>query len=180
MASLALQVDSILDPERKLKWGGGTLKKKASKSSAKIKPKDPGPAARKPSVRKSKPKPAASDEEVAALEAKLSEAQTSNAELKVRPAAAAHPPNRGVFGMMNHQRGGGGPPPPPQTKGTIVGKKRNLPFGKSDWAIFGTQTFRSQTPPPPHSKDALPPTPKTGEEGVRENGSIDRTTNPLL
>ena len=31
------------------------------------------------------------------------------------------------------------------------GKKRNLQEGKSDWAIFGTQTFGSQTPLPPPS-----------------------------
>ena len=29
------------------------------------------------------------------------------------------------------------------------GKKRNLQWGNSCWAIFGTQTFGSQTPPPP-------------------------------
>ena len=46
----------------------------------------------------------------------------------------------------NHKRT---PPPPGQSDHS--GKKRNLQWGKSGWAIFGTQTFGSQPPPPPSS-----------------------------
>ena len=43
-----------------------------------------------------------------------------------------------------------GPPPPPD-QSDHRGKERSLPLGKSGWAIFGTPTFGSQTPPPsPH------------------------------
>ena len=45
-------------------------------------------------------------------------------------------------------------PPPPQTKVTIVGKNEILQYGKSNRAIFGTQTFGSQTPLPPFSHSA--------------------------
>ena len=50
-----------------------------------------------------------------------------------------------------HTVGGGGVPPmdPPQTTMTIVGKKRNLQQKEFCRAIFGTQTFGSQTLPPP-------------------------------
>ena len=41
--------------------------------------------------------------------------------------------------------GGASPPPPIQTKGTIAGNTEILQEGKSDRAIFGTQTL----PPPP-------------------------------
>ena len=46
--------------------------------------------------------------------------------------------------------GGGAPPidPPPQDQDHRE-TKQNLPLGKSGRAIFGTQTFGSQTPPPP-------------------------------
>jgi len=48
---------------------------------------------------------------------------------------------------------GGAPLPTPRTPRTPdqsdkSGKKRNLPLGKSCRAIFGTQYFGSQTPPP--------------------------------
>ena len=39
-------------------------------------------------------------------------------------------------------------PPPPPDQSDHCGKKRNLQLGKSDWAIFGAETFGSQTPPP--------------------------------
>ena len=38
--------------------------------------------------------------------------------------------------------------PPPPDQNDHSGKKRNLQLGKPDWAIFSTQTFGSQTPPP--------------------------------
>ena len=38
------------------------------------------------------------------------------------------------------------PPPPPQDQSDQRGNKRNLLLGKSGWAIFGPQTFGSQTP----------------------------------
>ena len=41
-----------------------------------------------------------------------------------------------------------GPPPPPPDQSDHRGKKRNLQQGKSGQAIFGTQFFGSQTPPP--------------------------------
>ena len=45
-----------------------------------------------------------------------------------------------------------GPAPPPDHSDHRV-KKRNLSLEKSGRAIFGTQTFASQTSPlPPHSK----------------------------
>ena len=44
------------------------------------------------------------------------------------------------------------PPPPPSDQSDHRGKTRNLPLGKSCWAIFGTQTFGSQTFPPPPVK----------------------------
>ena len=61
------------------------------------------------------------------------------------------------------------PPPPPDpyppTKEIIVGKYENLPLGKSGRAIFGMQTFGSQTPPSPASNTSLtgntPNPPKT-------------------
>ena len=40
-------------------------------------------------------------------------------------------------------------PPPPQDQSDHCGEKRNLRLGKSDQAIFGSQNFRSQIPPPP-------------------------------
>ena len=40
----------------------------------------------------------------------------------------------------------GGHPPPPD-RGDHRGRKRSLQKGRFDWAIFGTQTFGSQTPP---------------------------------
>ena len=43
--------------------------------------------------------------------------------------------------------GRGGVPPPPDPR-DHRGKKRNLQLGKCGWAIFGTQTFGSQTLPP--------------------------------
>ena len=48
----------------------------------------------------------------------------------------------------NHSRSPPGPPPPPpQTKVTIVGENEIYDKGKSDQAIFGIQTFGSQTSP---------------------------------
>ena len=56
-------------------------------------------------------------------------------------------------------------PPRFQTKVTTVGKNEILKSGKSGRAIFGTQTFGSQTPPPPTMRRwwgcPLPPHPKT-------------------
>ena len=43
----------------------------------------------------------------------------------------------------------GGTPPLPADQRDHRGKQRNLLLGKSDGAIFGPQTFGSQTPPPP-------------------------------
>ena len=40
------------------------------------------------------------------------------------------------------------PPPPPPDQSDCRREKRNLPLGKCDQAIVGTQTFGSQTPPP--------------------------------
>ena len=57
--------------------------------------------------------------------------------------------------MATISGGGVSPPPPmdppPNIKVTIDHHRENpsLPLGKSCWAIFGTQTFGSQTPPPP-------------------------------
>ena len=55
--------------------------------------------------------------------------------------------NFGSFGLQDTRRHQ--TPPPPQTKVTIVGNNENVKSGKSNWAIFGTQSFGSQTPPPP-------------------------------
>ena len=51
---------------------------------------------------------------------------------------------------VHRRRRGGTPrtPPPLPDQRDHRGKQRNLQSGKSDQAIFGTQTFRSQTPPP--------------------------------
>ena len=60
----------------------------------------------------------------------------------------------GVQGRLEwlYAVGGGEVPPPglplPHQRDPR-GRKRNLPIGKSDWAIFGTQKFGSHTPPPP-------------------------------
>ena len=59
----------------------------------------------------------------------------------------------GVQGRLEwlYAVGGGEVPPPgpplPHQRDPR-GRKRNLPIGKSDWAIFGTQKFGSHTPPP--------------------------------
>ena len=61
----------------------------------------------------------------------------------------------GGFGMITIRGGGGGSPPkppPPQDQRDHRGKKRNLQLGKSDGAIFGTQTFGSLPPSPPPLK----------------------------
>ena len=67
-------------------------------------------------------------------------------------------------------RGEGGvppPDPPPQTKVTIAGKNRNLQSGKCR-AIFGTQTFGSQTlPPPPPPLLPLPWAGGGSDQGLR-------------
>ena len=48
-------------------------------------------------------------------------------------------------------------PPPPQDQSGHSGNKRKFQLGKSDRAIFSTQTFGSQTPPPsPSSNTSLP------------------------
>ena len=71
---------------------------------------------------------------------------------------ALMPVPQGDFRIMKDQRGGEAPPPLPGPKGPSR-KTRNLQLGKSDRAISATQTFGSQTLPPPNSKDALPPPP---------------------
>ena len=55
---------------------------------------------------------------------------------------------------VHHRRRGGYPPPPwtpPPDQSDHRERKRNLHQGKSGRAIFGTQTFGSQKPPPPLS-----------------------------
>ena len=57
---------------------------------------------------------------------------------------------QGGFRIRRNQQVGGGPPPPDQRDRR--GKTQNVQLGKSGRALFGTQTFRSQTPfpfPPP-------------------------------
>ena len=49
----------------------------------------------------------------------------------------------------------GAPPPPRRPKGPLW-EKTKFTIGKSDRAIFGTQTFGSQTPPPPPPLSILP------------------------
>ena len=70
------------------------------------------------------------------------------------PAKALGSP-RQVLEWLYTVGGGGvpppGPPSPPPDQSDHRGKKRNLQKGKSDRAVFGTQTFGSQTPPPPPS-----------------------------
>ena len=60
---------------------------------------------------------------------------------------------QGVIRMaVPRRRRGVSPPWNPlrhQTKVTGVGKKRNVPSGKSYWAIFGTQPFWGPDPPLP-------------------------------
>ena len=65
------------------------------------------------------------------------------------------PPNqpREVLQWPYTVGGGGGyppldPPPPPRPRWPLW-EKRDLQWGKSDRANFGTQNFGSQTPPPP-------------------------------
>ena len=53
--------------------------------------------------------------------------------------------------MAVHRRRRGGttpwnPPPPRQDRRDRRGAKRNLPLGKSGQALFGTQSFGTQTP----------------------------------
>ena len=66
--------------------------------------------------------------------------------------------------MAVRRRGRGGPPPPgppppPPDQSDKRGIQRNLQSGKSCRAIFGTQTFGSQTPPPPPPLLILPCSP---------------------
>ena len=80
----------------------------------------------------------------------------------VLPPDAASP---AFFRIIKNQRGGGplpqNPLPPSPDQSDHRGKKRNLQEGKSGQAIFGTPSFGSKTPspPPPCSKEALPPAP---------------------
>ena len=60
-------------------------------------------------------------------------------------------PRKGATTRRNVTRGGGTPPPPGPPP-PHRGKERNLPKGESCRAIFGTQTFGSQTPPSPPLK----------------------------
>ena len=68
-------------------------------------------------------------------------------------------PLREVLEWPSTAGGGGGVPPPPPDQSDHRGKKRNLPFGKSDRAIFVTHIFGSQTPPPPLLILPCPPPP---------------------
>ena len=61
------------------------------------------------------------------------------------------PPPQGSIRMVVHRRTRGVPPlnpPPPPDQSDYRGQKRNLPSGKFCQAIFCTQNFESQTPPP--------------------------------
>ena len=69
-----------------------------------------------------------------------------SAPLFLHPCLAPSLSQEGSRTADNHRRS----PPPPQTKVTIMGKNE-FTIVKSDRAIFGTQTFWSQTPPPPSS-----------------------------
>ena len=65
-------------------------------------------------------------------------------------APGTSPSPKGSIRMAVHRRMGGGgglPLPGPRTKVTIAGKNEIFQNGKSGWAIFGAQTFGSQTPP---------------------------------
>ena len=61
---------------------------------------------------------------------------------------------------------GKGRPHSPPDQNDHRGKRRNLPLGKSHWAICGTQSFRSQPPPspppPPRPPLLIPPRPRGG------------------
>ena len=65
---------------------------------------------------------------------------------KVQPS-----PQGRIWNGRTPQEEGAPPPPldPPQTEVITVGEKTKFTIGKSDWAIFGAQTFASQNPPLP-------------------------------
>ena len=76
------------------------------------------------------------------------------------PPLAAGTPCRDVL-QWPYIVGGGGVTPPldPPDQSDYRGKKQYFQWGKSCWAIFGTQTFGSQTPLPPfqYFPDSPPP-----------------------
>ena len=68
---------------------------------------------------------------------------------------------------------GKGPPHPPQDQSDHRGKQRHLQSGKSCRPIFGTQTFGSQTPPPPPRNTPLKHSPAISAQGTeRQNLSM--------
>ena len=87
-----------------------------------------------------------------------------------RASRGALGPVQGSIRMAVHHttRGGGVPlPPSPPDQSDHRGKKRNLPLGESCQAIFGTQTFGSQTPPLLSSNtSSTPPSHGVGHEWV--------------
>ena len=71
-------------------------------------------------------------------------------------------------------------PPPPTHQSDHREKQQNLPLGESGRAIFGTQSFGSQTPPPPNAwpRNAPFPTPRPAVPGHCGAAPLGRDRHP--
>ena len=93
----------------------------------------------------------------------------------------SHPTPNPSFPVASSQANIGAPrpPPPPPNQSDHRGEKRNFASGKSDQAISGTHTFRSQTPASSHPMEMIShstgrPYPQTVHPGPRRLGCIRR------